>query len=127
MMEADWEETSDSPPQACPGAPRPPEASGRPMPHPAGTGRATKGEVEDWSGGGLAFCFFIGVGGGVIPTCQPYPLTAIWRKSSQVPTYLFMYLHASLMFSFSLPQSCGTGTWGEGPQGFVTLLSLDLT
>lgn len=51
MMEADWEETSDSPPQACPGAPRPPGASGRPMPHPAGTGRATKGEVEDWRGG----------------------------------------------------------------------------
>lgn len=41
------------------------------MPHPAGTGRATEGEVEDWRG--LAFCFFMGVGGGVFPTCHPFP------------------------------------------------------
>lgn len=114
-MEADWEEAKDSPPERALVPPL--GASGRPMPHPAGTGRATEGEVEDWGGGGYPFCFFIRVGGGVLPTCHPYPRQSHMEEEQSVPTYLFMHLPASLMFSFSVPQRCGSGTWGEGPQG----------
>lgn len=97
------------------------------MPHPAGTGRATEGEVEDWRGG-LAFCFFIGVGGGVLPTCHPYP-----RQSHMEEGTVRSSLTCSCTF---LPSSCfspvsprdvglgpGGGVGGEGPQGICDSLT----
>lgn len=67
--------------------------------------------------GGLAFCFFIGVGGGVLPLVTPMPTGAIWRKSTQVPTYLFVCLPASCFSSVS-PQSVGLGPRGKVSRGF---------
>lgn len=59
-------------------APSPPPqgASGRPMPHPAGTGRATDGEVEDWRGGPSLLLLHWGGGEGcshLSLLCPPVP------------------------------------------------------
>lgn len=67
-MEADWEEAKDSPPERALVPPL--GASGRPMPHPAGTGRATEGEVEDW-GGGLPLLLLHPGGGRGAPHLSP--------------------------------------------------------
>lgn len=126
MMEADWEEASDIPLSEPWRAPPTPRGQRTPRAPPRGDRQGNRGgglRLE----GGLAFCFFIRVGGGVLPTCYPISTRAIWRKSSQVPTYLFVHLPASLMFSSILPQRCGAGTWGKVPRGFVTLLPLGLT
>ena len=108
-MGADWEQASDSPPErALAPSPPPRGASGRPMPHPAGTGRATDGEDEDWRGGPSLLLLHWGGGRGA-PTCHPYAHRCHMEKKQSGP-HIPVRVPPCLMFFFSLPQSCGTGT-----------------
>lgn len=129
MMGAHWEERSDKPPppRASPGAPI--GARGRPMPHPAGTGRATEGEVGNWSGGGaLASCFFIGAGGKGSPPGRPSLHQSHPGEEQPDPRLPVHAPPSFLLFSFSLPKRVGAGTRGTVPGGFVTrLLPVSLT
>lgn len=112
-MEADWEEAKDSPPERALVPPL--GASGRPMPHPAGTGRATEGEVEDWRGGAYPFCFFIRVGGGVLPTCHPYPRQSHMEEEQSVPLTCSCTSLPPSCFHLVSPRGVGLGPGGKVP------------
>ena len=123
-MEANWEEGSNEPPER---ALAPPHRGPADAPCPTPRGQPGQPRERLKTGGGLAFCFFIRVGGGVLPTCHPCPHQSHMGDEQSGPHLPVLappcFPHVFLQ---SPPEMWGWDL-GEGPQGLVTLLPLSLT
>lgn len=125
MMKTGWKQASDNPPHSeswnppflCPPTPM---GQRTPPAPPRGDRQGNEGKVEDRSGvgGSLAFCCFIGVGGGVRPTCHPLcPPEPYGGKAMRLPlTCSCISLPPSCFSSFS-PRDVGLGPGGKPLQG----------
>lgn len=88
-----------------------------PMPHPAGTGKATEERLK--TRGSLAVCFFVVVGGWVHPTCHPSVHQNHMEKKKQSSILLPFLASPCLacVFLHFLAEVWDWETWGECPQG----------